>query len=86
MMDFFLTLFSKYKCLIHTAFGHEGYIRVVNKLSAHGIRFRTRIHSHAVRHLGGDMGMLPQEQDHKQYDVYVAKEDEHQAHLAIHSR
>ncbi|GAB1531580.1 MULTISPECIES: hypothetical protein [Brevibacillus] len=86
MMDFFLTLFSKYKCLIHTTFGHEGYIHVVNKLSAHGIRFRTRIHSHAVRHLGVDMGMLPQEQDHKQYDIYVAKEDEHQAHLAIHSR
>jgi hypothetical protein len=85
-MDFFLTLFSKYKCLIHTAFGHEEYIRVVNKLSAHGIRFRTRIQSHAVRHLGGDMEMLPPEQDHKQYDIYVAKEEEQQAHLTIHSR
>ncbi|WP_409175249.1 hypothetical protein [Brevibacillus fortis] len=86
MMDFFLTFFSKYKCLIHTAFGSEEYIRVVNKLSAHGIRFRTRIHSHAVRHLGGDMGMLPPEKDHKQYDIYVEKEEEHRANLAIHSR
>lgn len=85
-MDSFLTLFSKYKCLIHTAFGHEEYIRVANKLSSRGIRFRTRIHSHALRHLGGDMGMLPQEKDHKQYDIYVARKDEHQAHSAIHAR
>ncbi|PSK20194.1 hypothetical protein C7R94_04865 [Brevibacillus sp. NRRL NRS-603] len=77
--------FSKCKCLIHTAFGHEEYIRVANKLSSHGIRFRTRIHSHALRHLGGDMEMLPQE-DHKQYDIYVARKDEHQAHSAIHAR
>ncbi|MGK5507016.1 hypothetical protein [Brevibacillus formosus] len=85
-MNFFLTLFSRYKCLIHTAFGHQEYVRAAYKLEARGIRFRTRIHSHALRHLGGDMEMLPQEEDHKQYDIYVAKEDEHQAHLAIHSR
>ncbi|ASJ55313.1 hypothetical protein BP422_18235 [Brevibacillus formosus] len=85
-MDFFLTILSKYKCLIHTAFGHEEYIRVANKLSSHGIRFRTRIHSHAPRHLGGDMEMLPQEEDHKQYDIYVARKDEHQAHSAIHAQ
>ncbi|TQK62626.1 hypothetical protein FB479_105410 [Brevibacillus sp. AG162] len=85
-MDFFLTLFSKYKCLIHTAFGHEEYIRVAYKLNAHGIHFRTRSHSHTLRHLGGDMGMMPRAEDRTQYDIYVAREDEHQAHVAIHSR
>lgn len=85
-MNFFLTLFSKYKCLIYTAIGHQEYVRAAYKLEAQGIRFRTRIHSHTLRHLGGDMGMMPQVEDHKQYDIYVAIEDEHQAHLAIHSR
>ncbi|MFS0554696.1 hypothetical protein [Brevibacillus sp. 179-C9.3 HS] len=84
-MDFFLTLFSKYKCLIYTAIGHEEYLRVAYQLEAHGIRFRTRSHSNAPRHFGCDMAMFPHE-DRVQYDIYVAKEDEHRVHSAIHSR
>ncbi|MED1724805.1 hypothetical protein [Brevibacillus parabrevis] len=85
-MDFFLTLFSKYKCLVYTAFGHERYLQIVHKLSAHGVKFRTRSYSYGQSHLGADgAGMFPRE-DRTQYDIYVKKEDEHTAHMAIHSK
>ncbi|WP_232322282.1 hypothetical protein [Brevibacillus parabrevis] len=76
-MNFFLTLFSKYKCLVYTAFGHERYLQIAHKLSAHAVKFRTRSYSYGQSHLGADSaGMFPRE-DRIQYDIYVKKEDEH---------
>ncbi|MGZ0050528.1 hypothetical protein [Brevibacillus gelatini] len=82
-MNFFLTLFSKYKCLVYTAFGHEQYLQVVHRLSAHGVPFRTRSHLYANRFLSDSAGMFPRE-DRTQYDIYVKKEDEARAYQAIH--
>lgn len=84
-MNFFLTLFSKYKCLIYTAFGHEQYLQIVHKLSAHGVRFRTRSHSYGSNYFGDSAGMFPRD-NRTQYDIYVKKEDVAKAHQAIHAR
>lgn len=82
-MDFFLTLFSKYKCLVYTAFGDEQYLQIAHKLSACGVPFRTRSHLDANRFLSDSAGMFPRE-DRIQYDIYVKKADEARAYQAIH--
>lgn len=84
-MDFFLALFSRRKCLIYTAFGHEDYLRIAYRLKANGVRFRTR--SHALHNDSGHhhFGFFSKN-DYTQYDIYVTKEDEHKAHMAIHAK
>lgn len=81
-MSLFHSLFSKYKLLIYTAFGNQEYFRIAARLDAHGVRFRTKTHDNTHR---GGMGYMPR-LDNTQYDIYVAKEDEHNAQLAIHSK
>jgi hypothetical protein len=79
LINLLTSLFSKYKCLIYTSFGSEDYFRVVNKLTSHGVQFRTRTFNyHSSQHFG--------RVDHTQYDIYVRPEDEHKAQQAIHSR
>lgn len=83
-VDFFLALFSRQKCLIYTAFGHEDYLRIAYQLKANGVRFRTRthtLHDHNSHHFG----FFPKN-DYTQYDIYVAKEDEYKAQMAIHAK
>lgn len=87
-MNFFQALFSKYKCLIYTAFGHEEYLRIVYKLKAGDVRFRTKAHTldQQINHLGSPtFGFFPKK-DYTQYDIYVAKEDEHKAQQVIHAK
>ncbi|GED69334.1 hypothetical protein BRE01_30360 [Brevibacillus reuszeri] len=85
-MSFFHALFSKYKCLIYTAFGHEKYLQIVHKLRAAGVQFRTRTYSQESNQLGSQtFGFFPRN-DFTQYDIYVKKEDEHKALMAIHGK
>ncbi len=83
-MGLFDFLFSRSKCLIYTALGSEEYFRVVQKLTAAGVSFRTRSHYDRQR-LRGSFPTFPAK-DFTQYDIYVAKEDEYKAQAAIHSR
>lgn len=80
-MGLFRSLFSKYKLLVYTAFGHEEYFRIAARLDAHGVRFRTEGHDNSHR----GMGFSPRV-NNPQYDIYVAKEDEHKAIAAIHGK
>ena len=40
-MGLFRMLFSKYKCLVYTAFGNENYYKVVNNLKEYGVSYET---------------------------------------------
>ena len=87
-MSFFHVLFSKYKCLIYTAFGHEEYLRIVYKLKAGDVQFRTSAHTldQQTNHLGSpSFGFFPKN-DYTQYDIYVKKADEYKAQMAIHAK
>ncbi|MFP3392703.1 hypothetical protein [Brevibacillus sp. SIMBA_040] len=85
-MSFFHALFSKYKCLIYTAFGHEKYLQIVHKLRAAGVQFRTRTYSQQGNQFGSPVfGLFPRN-DFTQYDIYVKKDDEHKAQMAIHAK
>lgn len=77
-------LFSRKKSLIYTAFGSENYFRVVYKLQAAGVSFRTRTPTLHRQHTNG-FPFLPRT-DNIQYDIYVAKEDEYKAQMAIHGK
>lgn len=80
-MSLFQFLFSRHKCLIYTAMGSQDYFRVAYKLEAAGVSFRTKTFDN-MRHF---QSYFPRE-DNTQYDIYVAKEDEHNAQIAIHSK
>ncbi|UCZ53469.1 hypothetical protein LGQ02_01315 [Bacillus shivajii] len=64
-MGLFRFLFSKYKCLVHTAFGKEKYFNVVSKLKEEGIPYQTGIKSNpnTYQNIGHN--------DYAQYDIYV---------------
>lgn len=83
-MSLFQLLFSRHKSLIYTAIGSPEYIRVVYKLEAAGVSFRTRAYHDHQQHSGSFS--IPSKKDYTQYDIYVAKEDEHKAQVAIHAR
>lgn len=75
------SLFSKYKCLIYTSFGSENYLKVANKLSSSGIKYRTRTHNNSYNSYSSQfVGRV----DNTQYDIYVMYEDEQKAIHAIH--
>ncbi|WP_103106664.1 hypothetical protein [Brevibacillus reuszeri] len=85
-MSLFQFFFSRYKCLVYTAFGHENYLRIVHKLAAGGVQFRTRSYSQQGNQFGSPaLGFFPRN-DFTQYDIYVKKADEHKAQMAIHTK
>lgn len=73
-------LFSRHRCLIYTAFGHEQYAKIVGKLQTHGVPYRTRMWFTNSSNSSWEFV------DYTQYDIYVKKEDEYKAQQAIHDR
>jgi hypothetical protein len=77
LINFFLFLFSKHRCLVHTALGIERYFKAVNELERAGVSFRisTRARYTTYPVLGHS--------DNTQYDIFVKKEDDYKAQQAI---
>ncbi|MET1180236.1 hypothetical protein ABG775_20065 [Peribacillus simplex] len=71
-------IFYKYWTCIYTAFGNENYFKVVAKLEREGIRFKTK----TPMNLGSDN--FQHRHENTQYDVFVKKEQEHIAQMAVH--
>ncbi|GED33577.1 hypothetical protein P9761_06805 [Brevibacillus centrosporus] len=80
-MSLFQFLFSRHKSLIYTAFGSQDYFRVIYRLEAAGVSFRTRTHQDPRHHTGSFSFST---RDFTQYDIYVTKADEYKAQMAIH--
>ena len=78
-MGLFRMLFSKYKCSVYTAFGHEQYYKVINNLQKHGVSYET------VTIRNPNMNNFARNNDLTQYEIYVKEEDQHKAQQAIHS-
>jgi hypothetical protein len=78
-MGLFRMLFSKYKCLMYTAFGNEKYYKVVNNLKEFGVSYETV----SIRNSNLN-GNFARNNDLSQYDIYVKEEDQNKAQLAIH--
>lgn len=78
-MGLFRLLFSKYRCLVYTAFEIDKYFGVVNKLKEFGVSYQTDI----KRDTNTNRGIGPK--DNTQYDIYVKEQDVHKAQQAIHS-
>jgi hypothetical protein len=78
-MGLFRMLFSKYKCLVYTAFGNENYYKVVNNLIKYGVSYETV----SIRNPNVN-GNFARNNDLSQYDIYVKEEDKHKAQQAIH--
>ncbi|WP_260285484.1 hypothetical protein [Peribacillus aracenensis] len=68
----------KYWTCIYTAFGNDDYFKVVAKLEREGIRFKTK----TPMNLGSDN--FQNRHENTQYDVFVKKEQEHIAQMAVH--
>lgn len=81
IINLITSLFSKYKCLVYTAFGSENYLKIANRLSASGIKYKTRTYNNSY-HSSQYFGRI----DNTQYDFYVMYEDEQKAQHAIHGR
>jgi hypothetical protein len=79
-------MFFRKRILIHTAWGHEEYLKIANKLAAAGIVFKTK--SRYSGHFMGGNSYLPMSFRDKtvQYDIYVNREDQYKAHQAIHNK
>ncbi|MFE4704543.1 hypothetical protein [Peribacillus simplex] len=67
----------KYWTCIYTAFGNENYFKVVAKLEREGIRFKTK----TPMNLGSEN--FQNRHENTQYDVFVKKEQEHIAQMAL---
>ncbi|WP_430786806.1 hypothetical protein VBD025_14780 [Virgibacillus flavescens] len=78
-MSLFRMLFSKYKHLVYTAFGHDTYFSIAGKLKAGGVSYRTEMDRDS-----SSQGIIGSK-DNTQYDIYVKKEDKHKAQQAIHT-
>ncbi|WLD92588.1 hypothetical protein [Alkalihalobacillus sp. AL-G] len=71
------SLFKRNWQMIYTAFGYNDYIRVISRLKNHGVKYKTQIPT--------DLNSRERTfKDNTQYDIYVKKDDEHQAVNALH--
>ncbi|RXT01955.1 hypothetical protein EIZ39_25190 [Ammoniphilus sp. CFH 90114] len=73
--DWLRTRFSRYNCLVFTAFGNKQFSNMVSKLDRQGIPYRSRFHNTGSDYFN----------DSTQYDIYVKKQDERKAQQAIHT-
>ncbi len=71
--------FTKYKCLLCSAFGNEKYFKITNKLKEHGVKYQTDIIRNPNTYPPIDHN------DRAHYDIYVKEEDKHKAQQAIKS-
>jgi hypothetical protein len=78
-MSLFARFFSSHKCLVYTAMGSQAYYRVVYRLKAEGISFRTKVTSDYHGHNRESFPLV----ENVLYDIYVKKVDEHKALTAI---
>jgi hypothetical protein len=80
ILNIIMFLFSKHRRLVFTAFNQSEYYEAVNKLKSHGVSYRSRITSHDTGTVGSNRN------DNSQYDIYVKKDEEYLAGMAINSR
>jgi flagellar biosynthesis/type III secretory pathway M-ring protein FliF/YscJ len=63
--------------LIYTTFGNEEYFKIIAKLSAKGIKYKVVTPQSGFEH------PINRFKDQTQYDIYVKKEIEHLAYMAL---
>jgi hypothetical protein len=66
--------------LIYSTYGHEEYYKVIGKLKSEGVKFKAE-----TPHRGYDH-RIDRFMDNTQYDIYVKKEDESLAYMALQKR
>lgn len=73
-------IFQNDDVLLYTAIGDDNCMRIVGKLNDAGIPYKSRAHG---THAGTGKRSLGFDTKLSQYDIYVKKDDEHKARVAI---